>query len=80
METKYEIVEHISALEESNGSALEVNLVSWYGNEPKIDIRKWKKDEGKPLKGVSLTLDEAAKAAQAITEYLARTGQGGTHE
>ncbi|SER43196.1 hypothetical protein SAMN04487944_10499 [Gracilibacillus ureilyticus] len=56
---KYEIVEHIATLSESEkGWKKEVNLVSWNDREPKYDIRDWSPDHEKMGKGVTLTLEE----------------------
>lgn len=44
---------------ESDTYHKEVNLISWYGKEPKLDIRAWTDGRGKKGKGVALTLEEA---------------------
>lgn len=45
---KYEIVEHIGVLSESNsGWTKELNLVSWNDREPKYDLRDWAPDHEK---------------------------------
>ena len=38
----------------------EINLVSWYGKEPKYDIRGWSEEQGcrKPGLGISLSEEE----------------------
>lgn len=46
---------------------LEVNLVSWNGRPPKVDIRCWTPD-GKPRKGITLTEHEAT----VLREILSR--------
>ena len=39
-EQNYKIVEHLDTIRTNDkGETLEVNKVSWYGREPKIDIR-----------------------------------------
>lgn len=38
---------------------LEVNLISWNGGEPKIDIRRWAPGHSKCGKGLSMTEEEA---------------------
>lgn len=48
-----------------NGWEKRVCLVSWNGNDPKVDIRDWS-PEGKMSKGITLTEEEFAKL-QAIT-------------
>lgn len=37
---------------------LEVNLISWFGKEAKIDIRRWSEDGAKMTKGITLTKEE----------------------
>ena len=64
---KYEIVEHLGVLSESNkGWTKELNKVSWNGAEPKYDIRDWAPDHEKMGKGVTLTDDEV----KALKELL----------
>ena len=57
----YEIVEHIAEIGRANDRVIEVNLVSWSGRPPKVDIRRWSEDHTFMGKGVALT-DEEAKA------------------
>ncbi len=54
-----EIVRHIDAYDESRSWHGEVNLISWNGAEPKIDIRAWNDDHTKCSKGISLTIETA---------------------
>lgn len=57
----YKIVEHLGTLSTSTGGdfTTEINLVSYNGAAPKIDIRKWDRRDGeKLLKGITLTPDE----------------------
>ena len=64
---EFEIMEHIGVLaEKTRGWRREVNLVSWGGAEPKIDIRDWSPDHSKMGKGISLTAEEAAKLKELI--------------
>lgn len=69
---KYEIVEHLATLKETNDGrfTVEVNLISFNGAEPKIDIRKWNRENGTMLKGISLTEEEANELLSALTEYF----------
>ena len=47
-EFKFEITEKIGVLSESSkGWTKELNKVSWYGAEPKYDIRDWSPDHEK---------------------------------
>ena len=52
----HEIVRHLTTLGKSSGSwNKELNLVSWNGREPKLDLRDWPADHGKCGKGITLS-------------------------
>ncbi|MDR2537332.1 MAG: hypothetical protein LBC46_03395 [Treponema sp.] len=55
---------------EKNGWKKELNLVSWNGRQAKLDIRNWSPDHEKMGKGITLTLEEAAKLASALVSAL----------
>ena len=64
---EFEIVDHIGVLaEKTRGWKREVNLVSWSGAEPKIDIRDWSPDHSKMGKGISLSVEEAQKLRELL--------------
>jgi len=55
---EFQVTEHISSISENKaGYTLELNKVSYNGNPAKLDLRRWK--DGKPLKGITLSDDEA---------------------
>lgn len=63
----FEITEHIGVLaEKTKGWKREVNLISWGGAEPKIDIRDWSPDHSKMGKGITLTSEEIEKLKELI--------------
>ena len=63
----FEIVEHIGVLaEKTKGWKREINLISWSGAEPKIDIRDWSPDHSKMGKGITLTSDEIEKLKELL--------------
>lgn len=64
----YEIKERLGVISqtESGDFTTEVNLISYNGNTPKVDIRKWDRRTDKMLKGISLTTEEA----QALRDTL----------
>lgn len=64
----YEIKERLGVISqtESGEFTTEVNLISYNGNKPKVDIRKWDRRTDKMLKGISLTTEEA----QALRDTL----------
>ncbi len=58
-EKKYEIKKEIGVISEgSKGWRKEINLVSWYGREPKYDIRDWAEGHKDMGKGITLSEDE----------------------
>jgi hypothetical protein len=64
----FDILKHFGVLsEERNGWKKEVNLVSWNGRNPKIDIRDWAPGHEKMGKGITLTNEEA----QSLQDLLA---------
>ena len=70
-EFRFEITEELGVLSESkSGWAREVNLVSWNGAKPKLDIRDWAPDHEKMGKGISLTADEV-KALRELLDSIA---------
>ena len=55
-EIKYEIINQIGIISTNAGGwSLELNRVSWNGNEPKYDLRSWSSDHSKMGKGITLT-------------------------
>lgn len=71
--TNYEIRERILSLpkkQETDVYHMELNRVSWFGKEEKLDIRGWSDDHEKMTKGISLTEDEFIKIARTGLEHL----------
>lgn len=61
-QTQFEIIMHLHSFPVVEGMKYqkEINLVSWYGKEPKYDIRGWSEEQGcrKPGRGISLSEEE----------------------
>jgi hypothetical protein len=38
----------------------ELNIISWNGREPKLDVREWSSDHSKMKKGITLSKNEAS--------------------
>ena len=71
MAVTYDIVKHIGVIRETpRGYKKEVNLVSWNGAKPKIDIRDWDADHERMSKGIALTEEDAQKVAELILNYF----------
>ena len=77
-EFSYEIIEEIGQVGESTASgwSTQLNLVSWNGREPKLDLRSWSEDHTRMGKGISLNMEEATQLATFLNYYL----QFGTDE
>ena len=70
-EITFEIKEHIALLNTSEtGWTREVNLVSWNGTNPKVDVREWDPDHKRMSRGITLTETEAEKFARAIGQRM----------
>ncbi len=64
---KYEITRTLGVLSEgSKGWQKEINLVSWNGRKPKIDIRDWAPEHEKMGKGVTLNYEEIKKLKELL--------------
>ncbi|PKL26790.1 MAG: hypothetical protein CVV47_01090 [Spirochaetae bacterium HGW-Spirochaetae-3] len=50
---------------------MELNLVSWNGREPKLDVRSWDPSHSRMGKGIALTKEEAERLRDALGAYLA---------
>lgn len=69
----YEIKENIGVLAESaKGWKKELNLISWNGAEPKLDVREWSPDHGKMGKGITLTNNDAKKLMALLDDYFSK--------
>ena len=69
-EFEYEIKQHIATLNEDEGAEYQkqLNIISWKGAKPSLDLRLWRiTAEGqRPLKGLTLTVAEAEKLYHAL--------------
>ena len=68
-ELKFEIINQIGVISTSaSGWNVELNRVSWNGNEPKYDVRSWYPDHTKMGKGITFSEEELV----ALSELLAK--------
>ena len=67
---EYTIHEQLAVLDRYEGRevpwAKEVNIVSWNGGQPKIDIRDWSPDHSKMGKGIALSAEEVEKLKELV--------------
>lgn len=66
----FDVKQRIAVLSENdNGYSKQINIVSWNGGKPQLDIRMWKVQQDKPpvpLKGIPLNDDETKALIEAI--------------
>ena len=79
----FEIVEHIGVIDEINNRdekwTKEVNVVSWNGGKPKIDVRDWNSAHDRMSRGITLTEDQAMKLTKALVDrYRSRAQEHST--
>lgn len=72
----YNLVKHLGVIAEytdykGERKSKEVNLVSWNGKPPKVDIREWNADHSQMSKGLSITEGEAESLCMILHNYLA---------
>lgn len=60
---------------EEDGWTKEVNLVSWNGGIPKIDIRDWDEDHERCSKGITLSKEEAKEVMEILQKYFEKDGE-----
>lgn len=73
-ENQYKVLKEILSFpsDSKNGTFhTEVNLISWHGHEPKIDIRRWADGREKSSKGICIS----EKEFKQIIEHF-----GGTYD
>lgn len=77
---RYEIVKSLGVISErtdntGNKWLKEVNLVSWNGRDPKLDIREWNSDHSRMSKGLTFTESEAESLYMTLHNYLAERSE-----
>ena len=67
---EYEIKQHIATLDRGRGAEYQkqLNIVSWKGAKPSLDLRLWRitADGQRPLKGLTLSAEEAGRLYNAL--------------
>lgn len=71
-EFTYEIIEEIGTIGSptASGWSTRLNLISWNGREPKLDIRFWSEDMTRMGKGVTFSKEDAKDLAVLLNSYL----------
>lgn len=71
-EFSYEIIEEIGQVGSptASGWSTRLNLISWNGGSPKLDIRSWNEDMSRMGKGVSFSKEDAKDLALLLNSYF----------
>lgn len=71
-EIKYEIINELGVIPAEKGyMRLELNRISWNGNEPKYDLRRWSPNREKMGKGVTMSEKELIALYELLKEEAA---------
>lgn len=76
----FNIVQHLGTIAEysdtkGNKMTKEVNLVSWNGRPPKVDIRDWDETHEHMTKGVTFHDKEAEALCMILHNYMRERGK-----
>ena len=70
-ELKFEIINQIGVVSTSASRwNVELNRVSWNGNEPKYDIRSWSPDHAKMGRGITLSEEELITLSELLNKEV----------
>lgn len=64
-DVEFKLIKHLRSFSENKGYRKELNIISWNGKPPVVDIRHWMPN-GRAGKGITLTPEEARMVAEAI--------------
>jgi len=67
-EFKYDVLAEIGTVEEGSRQDTIVKVISWNGGDPKLDIRKWNKEDDNMGKGISISLDCVKKLIELLNQ------------
>ena len=71
-EIRYEIINELGVIPAEKGSMrIELNRISWNGNEPKYDLRRWSPNRDKMGKGVTMSERELIALYELLKEEVA---------
>ena len=71
-EIRYEIINELGVIPAEKGSMrLELNRISWNGNEPKYDLRRWSPNRDKMGTGVTMSERELIALYELLKEETA---------
>lgn len=67
-EFKYDVLAEIGTVEEGSRQDTIVKIISWNDGDPKLDIRKWNKEDEKMGKGISISLENIQKLRDLLDQ------------
>ena len=72
---RFEVIKTLGIISEGrdrNGEPWnkEINIVSWNGRQPKVDIREWDVNHTHMGRGVTLTDEEAEQVCMILHNYM----------
>lgn len=71
-EIRYEIINELGVIPAEKGiMRFELNRISWNGNEPKYDLRRWSPNRDKMGKGVTMSERELIALYELLKEEVA---------
>lgn len=65
-----DLIGELAVLRENNGYRKVVNIISWNGAEPKLDIREWTPENHCTKKGFTLSDEEAKILLTTLQDYF----------
>ncbi len=65
-----DLIKELAVLKESNGYRKVVNIISWNGAEPKLDIHEWTPENHCTKKGFTLSDEEAKLLLNTLQDYF----------
>lgn len=82
-EVTYEIKRHIGVIDTLENReerwTKEINIVSWNGGKPKIDIRDWNSRHDRMSRGITLTEEQAEKLGKLLAEMYRNRDRSPIH-
>ena len=69
-EFEVNISRDIGTISFANGYTLELNYCGFNGYPPKWDLRRWDRQNNRPLKGVAMTDDEIKELYALLTDEV----------
>ena len=66
-----EVVQALAVLSAAGAYEKQVNLISWNGADPVVDIRVWNTETGKAGKGLTIKPDEVPALIEALQRQQA---------